>query len=259
MAALGLIMCFWSSAHSQELTAHQIMQKNFDVSRISDATMTNRLTLVNPTGQTRLRVTKGVSKLQKNGINYSRVIRFLEPADVKGTGVLTIEHSGGDDDVWIYLPALKKTRRIASSEKSSSFMGTEFSYADILSPKVEDYTHTLLRSERYNGVDCSVVESIPVSPKVEEETGYGRKVSWIRQDNFVESKVEYFDKANVALKTLTTDNITEVDKEHHKWLALKKDMSNHQTNRRTLMESSEVKVDTGVKDDQFTTKYLERQ
>lgn len=259
LAILGLLMLNWSPMLSQELTAKAIMQKNFSVSRVADMTMMSKLTLFNAAGQTRLRVTSGVSKLQKNEIDYSRMIRFIDPADVKGTGVLTIEHSGGDDDVWIYLPALKKSRRIASSEKSSSFMGTEFSYADILSAKVEDYTHTLVRSEQYNGVDCYVVESVAASPKLVEETGYSRKVSWIRKDNFVENKVEYYDKANSFLKTLVTDIITEVDKDHHKWIPLKREMTNHQTNRRTIMEMSEVKVNTGATDDRFTTKYLERQ
>jgi outer membrane lipoprotein-sorting protein len=256
---LFLLILFFEPTSAQNLTAKEIMQKNFNVSRIADATMTNRLTLFNPAGQTRIRVTKGASKLQKNGIDYSRMIRFLEPADVRGTGVLTIEHSGGDDDVWVYLPALKKSRRIASSEKSSSFMGTEFSYADILSPKVEDYTHKLLRSEKYNGIDCFVVESIPISKKVEEETGYSRKVSWIRKDNFVENKVEYFDMTNTLLKTLIADDIAELDKKNHKWMVLKREMTNHQSKRRTLMEMQDVKVNTGIKDDQFTIKYLERQ
>jgi outer membrane lipoprotein-sorting protein len=254
-----LMTCGWNAVAAEELTAKDIMQRNFDVSRISDVTMTNRLTLFNPSGQTRLRITKGASKLQKNGVDYSRMIKFLEPADVRGTGVLTIEHSGGDDDVWVYLPALKKSRRIASSEKSSSFMGTEFSYADILSPKVEDYRHTLLRTETHNGVDCFVIESLPVSAKVEEETGYSRKVSWIRKDNFVENKVEYFDQTNTLLKTLVTENITELDTKRHKWMPLKRDMTNHQTNRRTMMEMQNVRANTGVKEDQFTIKYLERQ
>lgn len=256
---LGFLVLNCGYIFSQEPSAREIMQKNFVVSRIADMTMKNKLTLYNSSGQTRLRITNGVSKLQKNGIDYSRMIRFVEPPDVKGTGVLTIEHSGGDDDVWVYLPALKKSRRIASSEKSSSFMGTEFSYADILSAKVDDYKHKLLKSEKINDVDCFVVESIPVSEKIEEETGYGKKVSWIGKDNFVENKVVYYDKANSLLKTLVTDQITEVDKANHKWMPLKKEMDNHQTNRRTVMEISDVKVNIGVKDNQFTTKYLERE
>lgn len=257
---LGLfVLCCSCSLSAQDLTARDIMQKNFSVSRVADMFMKNKLTLFNASGQTRLRITNGNSKLQKNEIDYFRMIRFVEPADVKGTGVLTIEHSGGDDDVWIYLPALKKSRRIASSEKSSSFMGTEFSYADILSPKVDDYTHKVLRSEQFNGIDCYVVESIPVSAKVEDETGYSKKISWIRKDNFIENKVEYYDKAKNILKTMVTDLITEIDKDHHKWFPLKKEVTNHQTNRKTIMEMSDIKVNTGAKDDQFSTKYLERQ
>jgi uncharacterized protein len=255
---LFLVLC-WNPLQAQDLNAKEIMQKNFLVSRVADMSVKNKLTLYNASGQTRLRVTNLNSKLQKNNIDYFRMIRFVEPADVKGTGVLTIEHSGGDDDVWVYLPALKKSRRIASSEKSSSFMGTEFSYADILSAKVEDYNHKLLKSEKLNDTECYVIESVPVSPKIVEETGYGRKVSWIRKDNFVENKVEYYDKAKNILKTLVTDQITEVDKKNHKWISLSREMTNHQTSRRTLMEITDVKVNTGIKENQFSIKYLERE
>jgi uncharacterized protein len=259
MFSLILLILCWSPLQAQELTAKEIMQKNFLVSRIGDMSVKNKLTLYNASGQTRLRVTNLISKLQKNNIDYYRMIRFVEPADVKGTGVLTIEHSGGDDDVWVYLPALKKSRRIASSEKSASFMGTEFSYADILSPKVEDFTHKLLKSEKYNNTDCYVIESVPVSKKIEEETGYSKKISWIRKDNFVENKVEYYDKAKSILKTLMTDQITEVDAKNHKWISLKREMANHQTNRKTIMEITDVKVNTGLKEDRFSIKYLERE
>jgi outer membrane lipoprotein-sorting protein len=253
-----ILFCWCYSAKAQEPAAKEIMQKNFSASRIADYTMMNRLTLFNPAGQTRTRVTKAFFKLQKNGVDYYRIVRFLEPADVKGTGMLTLEHAGGDDDVWIYLPALKKSRRIASSEKSSSFMGTEFSYADILTAKIEDYTYKMLRSEQLNGVDCFVVESIPVSSKIEDETGYSKKISWIRKDNYVEQKIEYFDKVIEHIKTLITDNINEVDPAAHKWMVLKREMINHQTKRKTLMEVNDVKVNTGLKDNQFTIKYLER-
>lgn len=259
MFSLLFILLSWYEIPAQDLTAKEIMNKNFLSSRISDMSIKNKLTLYNAAGETRIRVTNGFWKLQKNNIDYSRMIRFVEPADVKGTGVLTLEHSDGDDDVWIYLPALKKSRRIVSSEKSSSFMGTEFSYADILSLKIDDYNYKLLKSEKYNDTECYVIESVPVSTKIKDETGYGKKISWIGKDNFVENKIDFYDKANNLLKTLTATEITEVDKKNHKWLSLKKEMLNHQTNRKTLMEMQDVKVSIGVKDDRFSIKYLERE
>ena len=137
-------------------------------------------------------------------------------------------------------------------------MGTEFSYSDMLSPKVEDYQYQLLKTESLAGADCYVVESDPANQKILTEQGYSKTISWIRKDNFVESKVDYYDKSGALLKTLTTSNITMVDQANHKWLALKREMQNLQTKRKTIMEFNKIKVNSGVSDDFFTLRYLEK-
>ncbi len=256
--ALGFMAAASVGIGAADLSAKEIMNQNCQVGKINDMQNISTITMYNEGGQSRIRKTQGVTKLQKNQIDYFKMIRFVEPADVKGTGVLTVEHTGGDDDVWIYLPALKKSRRIVSSEKSNSFMGTEFSYSDMLSPKVEDYRYELLKTENFAGADCYVVESDPANQKVLTEQGYSKKISWIRKDNFVESKVDYYDKSGSLLKTLTTSNITMVDQTSHKWLALKREMQNLQTKRKTIMDFNKIKVNSGVSDDFFTLRYLEK-
>jgi uncharacterized protein len=257
--ACGLMAVVSAGISAADLSAKEIMSNNCQVGKINDMQNISTITMYNEAGQSRVRKTQGVTKLQKNQIDYFKMIRFVEPADVKGTGILTVEHTGGDDDVWIYLPALKKSRRIVSSEKSNSFMGTEFSYSDMLNPKVEDYQYQLLKTENVAGMDCYVVESDPANQKVLTETGYSKKISWIRKDNFVESKIDYYDKSGALLKTLTTNNIIEVDQANHKWLALKREIINHQTKRKTSMEFNKIKVNTGVSDDFFTLRYLEKE
>ena len=119
------------------------------------------LGLTNKAGKQRVRKTIGTSKLQGNGIDNMRMTRFLEPADVKGTVSLLIEHSEKDDDIWIYLPSVKKVRRLVSSNKRDSFVGTDFSYGDIIGHKVNEWTHTLVKEEAVDGKPCYVIESVP--------------------------------------------------------------------------------------------------
>ncbi len=114
---------------------------------------------------------------------------------------LQVEHIDGDDDLWIYLPALKKSRRLVANNKKDSFVGSDFSYGDITLPKVDQYRHTLLRSEKVDGFDCYVVESMPANDTVKANSGYSKKVTWVRTDNFLETKVEYYDLAGRLLKT----------------------------------------------------------
>ena len=101
-------------------------------------------------------------------IPKKRLMRFTHPADVKGTGLLTYDYEKKDDDIWLFLPSLRKTRRIVSSEKSKSFMGSEFSYADMTPPPVEDFVHKKQKVETVDGVVCWVVESTAKSEDIAE-------------------------------------------------------------------------------------------
>ena len=103
--------------------------------------------------------------------------------------------------MWIYLPALKKSRRLVANNKKDSFVGSDFSYGDISLPKVIKYRHTLTRTEAMDGVDCYVIESVPGDDAVKANSGYSKKITWVRPDNFVETKVEYYDLAGRLLKT----------------------------------------------------------
>ncbi|MGB6972868.1 MAG: outer membrane lipoprotein-sorting protein, partial [Desulfobulbales bacterium] len=125
---------------------------------------------------------------------------FDSPKDVKGTAFLNYTHKLGDDDQWLYLPALKRVKRINSSNKSGSFMGSEFAYEDIASQELEKYTYKWLRDETYENRDCFVTERYPVDKK---NSGYSSQVAWLDRDEYRIWKVEYYDRKNAHLKTLT--------------------------------------------------------
>ena len=126
------------------------------------------------------------------------LIIFDEPKDVKGTALLTFTHRTEEDDQWLYLPALKRVKRISSSNKSGPFMGSEFAYEDITSEEVEKYTYKYIRDEKYDSLDCFVVERYPV----DKRSGYSKQIVWLDKKDYNPRKTMYFDRKGQLLKVL---------------------------------------------------------
>jgi hypothetical protein len=247
-----------ASTHAADPDADELMRRNYDVGKIQWLTSSASMRLVNDKGQERERKTTGVSSLQKNGVDSNLVVRFLEPADVRGTAFLQIQHADRDDDMWIYLPALKKTRRLVASNKRDSFVGTDFSYADILPLRPGQFRHRLVRSETVDGQDCYVVDSEPKEETVKHDLGYARRTTWLRKDNYLETKVVYLDASGRALKTQTATQHEAVGKDGKHWLARRRDMLNHDTGHRTVLVLDRIDTTTPVPDSAFRVQAIER-
>ncbi len=246
-----------ASAAEPDLNA--IMEKNATVFKVLDSVSDATFTLINKSGQERVRKTFSTTKLAANGIDNMRMTRFLSPADVKGTVSLLIEHADKDDDIWIYLPALKKVRRLVSSNKKDSFVGTDFSNADVIGYKVTEWQYKLLREETQDGQPCYVIEATPKTEMVKANTGYAKRVNWIRKDNLMTSKTDYWDESGQMVKTAIFGDIQAVDPKNGKWQALKLEASNTQTGHRTLIRVENFKVNQKVADEFFTTRYMEKE
>jgi hypothetical protein len=246
------------SQSTGQLSARDVMERNFFVTKVASLHVDLTMSLINDRGQRRERRTTTVIKLQPNGVDSKFLVRFSEPPDVSGTGLLQIEHSDGDDDLWIYLPALRKARRLVASNKKDSFVGSDFSYGDIALPKVDQYRHVLRSTEQVDGATCYVIESTPATDAVRSNSGYSRKITWVRADNFLETKVEYYDLANRHLKTQRVSRHEPVASQAGKWFALEREMTNHQTGHRTLLIATRVDGKAPVSDNVFTTRVLER-
>ena len=257
--AAALALTLQTPAHAAELGAQDIMEKNFLVTKVKTLRTEATMVLINDKGQTRERRTTTLGQLQKNGIDSNLIVQFQAPADIKGTGFLQLEHSNGDDDLWIYLPALKKSRRLVASNKKDSFVGSDFSYGDILLPKADLYRHALLRSEPVDGQDCYVIESIPKDDAVKQNSGYSKKITWVRKDNFLENKVDYFDLTGRPLKTQTVSGHKLMEPENQRWIAQHREMLNHQTGHKTTFTFTHAEVGHPVPDDFFTTRSVERE
>ncbi len=256
LIALALSM---SLAGAAELNLAEIVQKSQMVNKMVDSASDATFTLINKNGQERKQKTYGVSKLEANGTDNMRMTRFMAPADVKGTVSLLIEHSAGDDDMWIYLPAAKKVRRMVSSDKRTSFVGTDFSYGDVIGHRVSEWDYKLLREEQADGADCYVIEATPKSDKVREDSGYSRRLIWIRKDNFFAIKGDMWDEAGEPVKKFHMTELKEVDPVRHKWQAMKLESENLQTGHKTIIQFENFKVNQKVRDDFFTTRYMEKE
>lgn len=255
---LALLSLCASRAHAAEPDADAIMQRNFMVTKVRTMRQSVTMTLVNSGGETRMREIELRKRLQANGVDNNLLIRFLYPPDIRGSGFLQLERSDGDDNLWIYLPALKKVRRLVAANRKDSFFGSDFSYGDILPPKVNLFRHRFLRTETVDGFECSVIESVPKEDELAEEIGYARKIAWIRSDNNLEARVEYYDSENRLYKTQVLRNHQEVDQANGKWMALFREMVNHQTDHKTILELDPPVVGLSLADSVFTVRSLKR-
>jgi uncharacterized protein len=246
------------SALAAEPSAREIMEKNFFVTKVSALQVDLTMVLINDKGQQRERRSVGLIKLEPNGVDSKLVVRFDEPADIKGTSFLQVEHIDGNDDLWIYLPALKKSRRLVANNKKDSFVGSDFSYGDISLPKVDQYRHSLLKTEAVDGVECFVIESVPATDAVRASTGYSKKVTWVRRDNYVEAQVEYYDLAGRLWKTQKVSRPEAVEPQKGRWFPLYREMTNHQNGHRTVITATKLVPGVALPDDTFSTRSIER-
>jgi outer membrane lipoprotein-sorting protein len=181
------------------------------------------------------------------------LIIFNTPRDIKGTAFLSFSHKIGDDEQWLYLPALKRVKRIASRNKSGPFMGSEFAYEDMSSQELEKYTYKWLRDETFNGIGCFVIERYPVD---KENSGYARQVIWIDKAQYRMLKIDYYDRKDSLLKTLTFTDYKQYNGRFWKSLTFK--MVNHQTGKSTILEFMDYRFGVDLDERDFTKNSLRR-
>lgn len=237
-------------------SAREIMQKTREMSKIEGMEAISTLKIYDSRGRERTREISMASRLFDNGSAEKRIIRFLAPAEVKGTGMLIFDYDEETDDMWIYMPALRKTRRIVSTEKGQSFMGSEFSNADMAAPNLDDYQYRLIGSEIQDGIDCWKIEVQPLDEELADETGVNRKIIWIGKKDYVTRKSEYYDLDNDLYKILTASDIREVTK--GKYIAALMQMENIRNERKSVFTMDQLQYNPDVKEEYFTVSFLER-
>jgi outer membrane lipoprotein-sorting protein len=168
-------------------------------------------------------------QLEVEGDGDKSMSIFDSPADVKGTAFLSYTHAIKPDDQWLFLPALKRVKRISSNNKSGPFMGSEFAYEDITSQEVEKYTYQWLKDEQYDGRDAFVVERYPAY----KHSGYTKQVTWIDKAMYQPLKVDFYDRKGDLLKTLTFHGYKQYLNQY--WRPERMEMENHITKKSTTL------------------------
>ncbi len=190
--------------------------------------------------------------LEKQDDGDRLLIIFDRPRDVKGTVFLSFTHIAGPDDQWLYLPALKRVKRISSNSKSGPFMGSEFAYEDFVSQEVKKYSYLYLRDEVLDGRDTFVVERYPGDPK----SGYTRQMVWYDKQGYLIQKIDYYDRKDELLKTLTYKNYKQYIGKY--WRADEMYMVNHQTGKSTRLVFKNYKFRNSFTDRDFDRNSLKR-
>lgn len=209
------------------------------------------MTLIGKNGDTSSRQIRVQSLEVKDDGDKSLTI-FDEPKDVEGTAFLSFSHATRPDEQWLYLPALKRVKRISSSNKSGPFMGSEFSFEDLSSFELEKYQYKYLRDDTIDGMAVYVVESYPTY----EHSGYTRLVNYIDQEEYRILKTEYYDRKDALLKTLVNSDFKQFLGQY--WRAQKMTMDNHQKGKSTVLEWSNYEFKTGVDESDFSKNALKR-
>ncbi len=216
-----------------------------------DSTASMTMTLINRSGKKSVRRMRAKTLEVANDGDKSMTI-FDEPADVKGTATLTYSHTKEADEQWLYLPALKRVKRISSKNKTGAFMGSEFAFEDIGSQEVEKYTYKYLSEEQLDGIAVHKIEAYPTY----KYSGYTRLISYIDQERLVSLKTEFYDRKDVLLKTLTLSDYVHHDDKN--WRPARMEMINAQTKKSTILEFSDYKFATGMTDKDFSSNSLKK-
>jgi len=247
----SLVILLVGTTFAQDITGLDIIQKVYN--RPTGDDMKGDLTMIieNARGNQRVREIKQYVK--NFGDLEKKIMFFNAPADVRNTSFMNWSYSEGNrgDDQWIYLPALKKVKRISSDSKSDYFMGSDFTYDDLGDRQPLEDTHTLLREETLDGQETYVVESIPK----DEEYMYSRTVTWIVKDSWIGLKTEFYDEDEDLLKILTVNEQLE---SAGVIILTNVKMTNVQSGQSTVMSFSNVEVNTGLADNTFTERIMRR-
>ena len=240
-----------SASAEQQLSGVEIIESVYNRAAPEDQEGTLTMTLINSRGDERVR--KIEQFIKDYGSEEKKIMFFLSPADVRNTSFMnwSYDEEGRDDDQWIYLPALKKVKRISSDSKSDYFMGSDFTYDDLGDRHPSEDTHNLLREESFKDEQCYVVESIPR----EEDYMYSRTVTWVIKDKWIGLKKEFYDEDGEHLKTLSVEKY---DKINGYWIIKHSKMHNVQKDHTTDMLLENMKIDIGIQDSKFTLRMMKR-
>ena len=260
--ALAALLCavflLPGAVQADEVTGRQVMDLE-DARDDGDRSVQDlKMLLIDKNGSQRKRTIR--SFRMDVGPDTHSIMFFLHPADVKDTGFLTYDYEEfeKDDDQWLYLPALKKTKRIASGDKSGSFMGSDFTYADMTDRNLDNYDYELLKEDELNGVPVWIVQAVPNTDKEIDETGYTKQIVFVRQDNHVMVRAKSWLKKGGRQKYFDVKKLEKID---GIWTQTEMHMTTKKgkkTLHKTILVSDNVRYNQPMDESQFSVRQLEK-
>jgi outer membrane lipoprotein-sorting protein len=240
-----------------EMTGREVMDKQKDLHSVESEIGDEVMMLVDKDGNKEKRTVKRYAK--KVGDDLHRyLIVFLSPADIKGTALLTWEQKERENDQWLYLPAQKKMQRIAKGSKRNYFMGTDFTYEDMEPEDLDNFTYTILRTEKLelnNEVsDCYVIEAVPANDEKKRESGYSKRIMWIEKEYLYTLKTEFYDRRERLQKVQTNHKMENVS--GTVWRAKQTLMDHHQKEHKTVTGITGRTINTPLDDSIFTERHI---
>lgn len=248
-----LIPSLAQSTEAKSNKAKEIIQKQKDQNKgFHDEVSSGEMTLISASGNQTIREFEYRILEETDKEGGKSLIKILKPADLSGTGLLSYSNKDKSNDQWIYLPALKKTKRIAGGSRSGNFIGSEFSYEDLSPGKIEDYTYNYLRKEPCKEHQCHVIEYTPQ----DQDSSYSKIINWIREDHLIIVKSEFYNKKNQLEKIgLSEDYKLYKDKY---WRPTKLSMKNLINQKETIIKFSDRKIQSGLSTAQLSKRALSR-
>jgi len=234
--------------------AREISQKSMEITEVGDMEMISTINIHDGRGNVR---TRQISTASRKFPDCTKMlIRFLAPADVRGTALLVYDYEDQDDSQWIYMPALRRVRRIVSTEKGKNFMGSEFTNADMSRPNQQDFDYQLVGEEVYEGKKCWKVKATGKTDAIKQQNGFSSNISYIDQQNFLCYKIEYYDLSD---KLQRIQYITDYKKiANGKYFAHKMTMQNVQNNRKSEMIVDKFQSGSKLPENTFSPAMLDK-
>ncbi|HEY5592093.1 MAG TPA: outer membrane lipoprotein-sorting protein [Paludibacter sp.] len=248
----ALAMFFSVSLFPQ--TAQEIIQKSTDLIDISSMEMVSTLKIMDAKGNVRERQITTAAK--KFGDANKMLIKFIAPADVKGTTLLVYDYDIKSDNMWIYMPALRKVRRIVSSEKGKSFMGSEFTNADMSKPNVTDFSYSILGKENFQGKTCWKIQQTGKNQTIQDENGYSKKISYVDNSSYLCYKVEFYDFSGKLQRVQLLSNYKK--QSNGKYFAFLMQMENLQNGRKSIMTVDKFQAGSQLPESAFAPTTLDK-
>ena len=246
IAAMGLLLA--SRAEAQTLSAAALMAASHEATRFISARFAATLTIQSRGGTVQKRELAGMTKLVDGGTSTARLLRFSSPGDMRGVATLTVERREKGDDLWLYLPAFRRVRRLVSANRADPWVGSDFSLGDVTGHKPGDWRHSLVGAETLGSADCWRIDSVPGTRGTATDTGYSRRTSWIRKTDSALVRCNFFDLSGTLLKSHVAEDLRLLDGARRKVQSMRVTMRNMRSGGVTTMAFSSFRANVAVGD-----------